>query len=150
MSKYYDFEKIGGYLERIALAMEKIAELDQPKEEPQEEVKKEEVEELVKEEVKEPQEALKEVKEEFLELAKDAIKIVHEEEKAEEALKIVEEKPEAEVIDVVKEETKVEPKKAPVKRGDSRHEIRKHRISPYRIKEQGKKAPSSGFRIKED
>lgn len=172
MSKYYDCEGIVDSLERIARSLELLlsaedlkAKFDEKMKELHEEAKKEEVEELAEEEVKEPIEALKEAKEPSqdtfmsLQYAKELVdsgKVeVSKEEKEElkKSLKEVKDQINVEELAKMRDSAHKEAEaklKAPVKRGNSRQEIRKHRISPYRIKEQGKKASSSGFRIKED
>lgn len=133
--------ELRSYLERIAHAVECIADSLSPKEAEisPEEVK---VEELVIEEKKEPEIATVEKVEELNEVTAEDVKV------AEKAFdKAVEELPSVGVIPAewVKVEEKPIVKKSPSK---PRKELK--RINPYRKPEEGPRKPVSGFRIKED
>lgn len=144
--------ELRSYLERIAHAVECIADALSPKEA---EISPEEVKfvEVATEEKKEPEiapaEKVKELKEvtgddiekaeiafnEFIDLQKEAFVKVGEKKSHEE------EKP----VEEVKVEEKPIVKKSPSK---PRKELK--RINPYRKLEEGPRKPVSGFRIKED
>lgn len=133
-------------LERIANALEAIA-FPVKEEKPQEQPQKEEVEELAKEEHLEAPEAEKATKEEPL-IKKEEAEKFPEDTRAmvvglKEFIEIIKDKPE------IEKAPKEEPKVEPVKKAVLKHKKEVKRINPYRLKEEPKKGPVSGFRIKE-
>lgn len=130
MSKYID----NHLLERIALALEKLAGIEKAKEEP--------VLELVKEEPIEEEKVSPEAEKEPLIKEEEEVKMPEEVKEQVVSLEEV-------LVAPVEEVKPVEEKPLPAKRASKRDEIRKPRINPYRLKEEPKRAPVSGFRIKE-